>query len=443
MSSESGGPLLTFIRRLAASQGPSDVADGELLRRFAVRREESAFVALMQRHGPMVLGVCQSILREGQDAEDAFQATFLVLVRKAGAISKPASVASWLHGVAYRLATRLRAETARRRAHERQTVPMSSRELQEEVVWRDLRPLLHEEVARLPERYRLPFVLCHLEGKTNEEAADSLGLPRGTVLSRLSRARERLRGRLTRRGLTLTGAVLAALLAHNAAGAAVPAALAENTLRAALTFAAGSGAAGGIAAPVLAHANGMLRAALMARLKLAVVIVLAITLAGAGAGGLVYRAQTAGGAAAGPPASKSAPREDFRPKAQAPGRRAEDRDRLQGAWRVTAAEQRGRSLDSLKDRRLIFTDDRFTLSSGDGEARGVIPRAALEGSFTLESGSPGRVDLIDQGWYVQGIYALEGESLRLCLSEANAKWRPADFTTNPGSSQLLLTLQRE
>jgi RNA polymerase sigma factor (sigma-70 family) len=441
MPSESGGPLLTFIRRLATSHGPSDVADGELLRRFAVRREESAFVALMQRHGPMVLGVCQSILREGQDAEDAFQATFLVLVRKAGAIGKPASVASWLHGVAYRLATRVRAEAARRRARERQAVPMSSREPQEEVVWRDLRPLLHEEVARLPARYRLPFVLCYLDGKTNEEAADLLGLPRGTVLSRLSRARERLRGRLTRRGLTLTGGVLAALLAQNTAGATVPAALAENTVRAALTFAAGPGAVGSVAAPVAAYANGMLRAAFMARLRLTAVIALAIALAGAGAGRLAYQARTAGGAAAGPPTP--VPWEDLRSKAQAPGRRAEDRDWIQGAWRVTAAEQRGRSLDVLKDRRLIFTDDRFTLSAGDGEARGVIPRAALEGNFTLEPGGPGRVDLIDQGWRLQGIYALEGESLRLCLSEANAKWRPTDFTTNPGSSQLLLTLQRE
>jgi RNA polymerase sigma factor (sigma-70 family) len=443
MAGQSGGPLLTFIRRLAASHDPSDVADGELLRRFAVRREESAFVALMQRHGPMVLRVCQSILRENQDAEDAFQATFLVLVRNARAISKPASVASWLHGVAYRLATRVRAEAARRRAHERQAVSMSSHELQEDVAWRDLRPILHEEVGRLPERYRLPFVLCYLEGKTNEEAADLLGLPRGTVLSRLSRARERLRGRLTRRGLTLAGGVLATLLTHNAAGAAVPAALADSTLRAALAFAEGSGAVAGVAAPVLAHANGMLRAALMARLKLTGVIVLGATLAGAGAGGLAYWAQTAGGAASEPPSPASVPQEDRRSNVQATGRRAEDRDWLQGAWRVTAAEQRGRSLDPLKDRRLVFRGDRFTLSAGDGEARGVIPKAALEGNFTLEPGSPGRVDLIDQGWHLQGIYALDDANLRLCLSEANVKRRPADFTTNPGSSQLLLTLQRE
>src|SRR5262249_24483285 len=201
-----------------------------------------------------------------QDAEDAFQATFLVLVRKPKAIGKPASVASWLHGVAYRLAMKARAEAARRRLCERQTVTMPTSEPPDEVMWRDLRPVLHEEVNRLPERYRLPFVLCYLEGKTNQEAAGPLGWPKGTVLSSLSRAREHLRGRLSRRGVALSGGLLAALL-PNAAPAAVPAALAESTLKAALLFATGSGAGGGIAAPVLAYAQSMLRATFMARLK--------------------------------------------------------------------------------------------------------------------------------------------------------------------------------
>src|SRR5262249_51915394 len=158
------------LRRVARAPSHSDLSDGELLQRFARQREEGAFTALLQRHGPMVLGVCQSVLHDAHDAEDAFQATFLVLVRQPGAIGKPASVASWLHGVAYRIALRARAACARRRFQERQVVPMPARELQDEVVWRDLRPVLHEEVERLPERYRMPFVLCYLEGKTNEEA---------------------------------------------------------------------------------------------------------------------------------------------------------------------------------------------------------------------------------------------------------------------------------
>jgi RNA polymerase sigma factor (sigma-70 family) len=446
MASESGSPLLTFIRRLAAARGPGEPADGELLRRFAVQREESAFTALMHRHGPMVLGVCQSILQDSQDVEDAFQATFLVLVRKARAISKPGSVASWLHGVAYRLARRVRAEAARRHAHERQAVPMPGRDPREEVVWRDLRPLLHEEVARLPERYRLPFVLCYLEGKTNEEAADLLGVPKGTVLSRLSRGRERLRRRLTRRGLALTSALLAALLAHNAAAAAVPAALAEGTLRAAVVVVAGAESVGAITAPVLAHAEGLLRAALVAKLKVAAAILLAAALLGTGAGVLVYRAQNAAGegaASAGQPPPGSAPREEARSKRQSPERRGEDKDGLRGAWRVATADQYGRRVEALKNRRLVFTGDRFTLNASDGEARGVLRSAAMEGRYTLEPGSPQPIDLIEPGWHLQGICALDGESLRLCLSEANAKRRPADFTSNAGSSQLLLVLKRE
>src|SRR5262249_13567622 len=149
----------------------SNLSDGELLERFAAQREEAAFAALLCRHGPMVFGVCQSILQDTQDAEDAFQATFLVLARQPQAIGKPASVSSWLHGVAYRLAMKARAEAARRRSCERQLVSRLATESQDEVIWRDLRPVLHQEVNRLPERYRLPFVLCYLEGKTNEEAA--------------------------------------------------------------------------------------------------------------------------------------------------------------------------------------------------------------------------------------------------------------------------------
>src|SRR5262249_18209601 len=204
MARDTGSPLLAFIRRIAASRQHGDLTDGALLQRFAAHREESAFAMLMHRHGPMVLGVCQSILQDEHDAEDVFQATFLVLARKPQTIGKPDCVASWLHGVAYRLAMKARRAMARRRSRERQAVAMPRAEPQDEVLWRDLRPILHEEVDRLPERYRLPFVLCHLEGKTNDEAAELLGWPKGTILSSLARARERLRQRLTRRGLALT-----------------------------------------------------------------------------------------------------------------------------------------------------------------------------------------------------------------------------------------------
>jgi RNA polymerase sigma factor (sigma-70 family) len=426
MASEPGSPLLAFIRRVAGARTHGELTDGDLLQRFAVGREEAAFLALLQRHGPMVLGVCQSILHDAHDAEDAFQATFLVLVRKPGAIGKPASLASWLHGVACRLALRARAEAARRRLRERQVVPMPGKEPHDEVVWRDLRPVLHEEVDRLPERYRLPFVLCYLEGKTNEEAADLLGWPKGTVLSSLSRARERLRRRLTRRGLTLTGGVLTALAAQNAAQAAVPAALAEGTLKAALLFAAGPAAVGGIAAPVLAYAEGALHAAFVVKLKLVAVVLLAAA-AGTGAGVLAFR---------GRPTAPEAPG----PEARRP---VEDKDALQGTWRIVAAEQQGQQIDRLNGRRLIFRGDHFSLNAGPGEVGGIIPTGQMDGEFKLEAANPARIDLTRRSGYLRGVYSLEGNRLLVCLSGVDDRERPGGLSTKPGSKQLLLNLERE
>jgi RNA polymerase sigma factor (sigma-70 family) len=445
MASESRSPLLAFLRRIVPSRGHSDLTDGELLQRFALQHEEWAFAALMQRHGPMVLGVCQSILRDAHDAEDVFQATFLVLVRKPGGIGKPGSVASWLHGVAYRLATKARVEAARRRSSEREVVPMPSDAPQDEVMWRDLRPVLHQEIDRLPERYRLPFVLCYLEGKTNDEAAALLGWPRGTVLSSLSRARERLRKRLSQRGLALTGGLLATLLLENATQAAVPPALAASTLQAALLFATGTGVVGGITAPVLAYAQEMLHATFVARLKLLTLLLLAVMTLGAGAGVLLHRAGTPARAETmietEPPVT--IPQGNPQPVIEAPRQPESDRDRLQGAWSISDAEQEGRARPELRGRSLVFRQDCFILGAWRAEVRGIIPSARLEGDCNLEPTSPRRIDLTSRGWHLHGIYSLEGNRLTLCLNEAAVGERPTDFATRPGSRQLLLVLERE
>jgi RNA polymerase sigma factor (sigma-70 family) len=430
MASETGGPLLAFIRTLAASGG---LTDGELLHRFAARRDESAFAALMQRHGPMVLGLCRSLLGHAQDAEDVFQATFLVLVRKPAAVGKPASVASFLHGVAYRLAMRARAEAARRRVHERQAGAMPKDDPPDDVLWRDLRPILHQEVERLPRRYRLPVVLCYLEGKTNEEAAQLLGVPRGTVLSRLSRARDRLRRCLTRRGLTIAGGAMAALLSQKAAPAAVPPVLAETTLRAALHFAAGSATAGAAVSGAAAHAEGMLRAAAAARLKWAAVLLVGLAVVGAGAGALAYRERT-------PPAGEAVRVELPRLISRA---FPPNNDRLQGTWRVTAAQQDGRLLDVLNGRRLVFRGNRFVLDAGAAEVRGLVPTAGLEGKFVLQPASPRRIDLLEARWPLRGIYALDGKTLTLCLAAGDDRARPTQWATAPGDQRLLLVLQQD
>jgi RND family efflux transporter MFP subunit len=250
--------LLRFIRRVA---GPGDLGgatDEQLLGRFNQQRDENAFAALVHRHGPMVLGVCGRLLRDPNDAEDAFQATFLVLVRKAGSLRRPHLLANWLHGVARRTALEARVRAGRRRAREREVVDVVTVDSTAAAVWADLRPVLDEEVGRLPARYRVPFVLCYLEGRTNDEAARIIGCPKGTVLSRLSWARARLRARLTRRGLAPSASLVAAALSSTAARAALPPALARRTVEAALAFAEAASSAGAGAVEVISLANGVL-----------------------------------------------------------------------------------------------------------------------------------------------------------------------------------------
>jgi RNA polymerase sigma factor (sigma-70 family) len=220
---------------------PDDLSDSRLLEHFIHRRDEAAFAALMERHGPMVLGVCRRVLHDAQDAEDAFQATFLLLVRKAASLGRRDLVGNWLYGVAYRIAVRTRANAIRRRAHERQAMPMAAVEPLHEVVWRDLRPVLDAEINRLPEKYRAPLVLYYLEGKTVQETARQLGVPLSTAATRLVRARERLRKRLERRNLGVPMLVLTMVLSHQVAPAAVPATLAEATRSAALLAAGPAG----------------------------------------------------------------------------------------------------------------------------------------------------------------------------------------------------------
>jgi RNA polymerase sigma factor (sigma-70 family) len=287
--------IMRFLRRIVAAPGTGEPTDGQLLEGFIHRGEESAFAALMQRHGPMALGVCQRVLGDVHDAEDAFQATFLVLARKAGTVRKYESVGSWLYGVAYRIALKAKAAAARRRRAESEMVMIPRAEAPTDAAWRDLRPVLDEELNRLPEKYRAPVVLCYLEGKTNAEAAHHLGWTKGTVSGRLARARQQLRGRLTRRGITWSGGVLSATLLENGATAAVPPALATTTFKAALVAAAGKTAvAGAVSAQAAALAEGVIKTMFLTKLKMAMVVLMSVGLIGTGAGMLTY------GAGAGP-----------------------------------------------------------------------------------------------------------------------------------------------
>jgi RNA polymerase sigma factor (sigma-70 family) len=238
----SNGVLFCQLERLFAQGTASGLTEGELLERFVSQRDEAAFEALVARHGPMVLGVCRHLLRDSNDVDDAFQATFLVLVKKASTVRRCELLGNWLYGVAFRVASRARALAARRTAR-----VVSGDDVVENLtaaVCRDdggldpttlldQSPWLHQEVSHLPDKYRTPIVLCYFEGLTHDEAASRLGWPLGTVKGRLVRARELLRRRLTRRGVTLSTAALASQLAISDGHAAVPAALQLATLTAA------------------------------------------------------------------------------------------------------------------------------------------------------------------------------------------------------------------
>jgi RNA polymerase sigma factor (sigma-70 family) len=270
------GNAIRHLRCAALAREMGDASDEDLLERFVARHDEAAFEALIRRHGPMVLGVCRRLLRAPQDVEDAFQATFLVLVKKAPAIARRELLGNWLYGVAYRTASRARAGTIRERANERQVSDMPGEDVA--ALDSDVLALLDQELNRLPEKFRSVIVLCDLEDRPRGEVAQRLGCPLGTVSSRLARGREMLRKRLVRRGVTMAPAALVALLADSAA-AAVPAGLLTTTVRAGLLCAAGAGAA----APVAALTEGVLKTMFLIRLKVVAVVGLALGIAtGAG-----------------------------------------------------------------------------------------------------------------------------------------------------------------
>jgi RNA polymerase sigma factor (sigma-70 family) len=233
--------VIQTLRRATSHQEEVRLSDGQLLECYLRTREEAAFAALVRRHGPMVWGVCRRVLGSHHDAEDAFQATFLVLVRKAASIVSKELVANWLYGVARQTALKARATTAKRRGREKQVTVMPEPALEQHELWDGLQPLLDQELGRLPDKYRAVIVLCDLEGKTRKEAARHFRLPEGTVATRLATARNMLARRLARHGPVVSAAGLADVLSHQVASAGLPVAVASSTVQAASLFAAGEG----------------------------------------------------------------------------------------------------------------------------------------------------------------------------------------------------------
>jgi RNA polymerase sigma factor (sigma-70 family) len=288
-------PVLRFIRKLAVREQCAGLTDSTLLDRFASSGDEEAFAALVRRHGPMVWRVCLQALGDEHDAEDAFQATFLVLSRKASSVKKQQSVGSWLFGVANHAATDLKRKHARRRTYESQSGQATATDLLTVLTLREAQAILNQELARLPEKVRAPLVLCSLEGLTRDEAAKQLGVALGTLKSRLEQARKRLRARLTSRGLTVSGAFVASVLSEQMSSAAIPAGLLTFITQAATSVAAGRAAASVVSAKVAALTDGVLRTMLISKLKIATALLLSVAFIGT-TGGMLTR-QVLGAAA--------------------------------------------------------------------------------------------------------------------------------------------------
>ncbi len=280
MAIQHASRAVEHLRQAVLRSDGEGLVDAELLELFVTRRDQAAFAALVRRHGPMVLGVCRRVAANEQDAEDAFQATFLALARKAASLRQRELVGNWLYGAAYRAALEARTAATRRRAKEKQVAEMPERStLAESDPAEEWRPLLDRELSRLPDKYRVPVVLCELQGRKRKDVARQLGIPEGTLSSRLATARQMLARRLAQHGLNLSGSALALALAQSAT-AAVPASLVTATVKAA---AGGVVAVGVVSAKVAALTDGVLKALFLAKLKAATeLLAMVLVLAGTG-----------------------------------------------------------------------------------------------------------------------------------------------------------------
>jgi RNA polymerase sigma factor (sigma-70 family) len=408
-------PRVCQIPRLPAD---ADLADRQLLERFATNEDEAAFAELVRRHGPMVMSVCQRQLNDAHEAEDAFQATFLVLVQKARSIGRPESLGAWLHGVACRAAARAR-HAAVRRGRQREATVMTDGDPAVEVVWRELRQLLDEELGRLAHKYRAPMVLFYLEGKTTEEVAGQLGCPKGTVLSRLARGRDRLHQRLLRRGVATSLSLLGTVLAEQAAPAAVPTALAVGTVNAAVLTAAGQLGCGAISATVAELTKGVLQAMLLNKLKILAAMLLVLTIVGAGIGLWSRLALADEPALAG--------------KVEA----TKDEQTILGTWVLASGEEGGQNAppERLQDATVTFAEGgKMTTKQGgrEHELTFKLDPAKNPKEFSATN---------EQGRTVLGIYKLEADTLTVCF-DRNGEM-PTEFASKKGTTVVLEVYKRE
>ncbi len=394
--------------------------DGQLLAEFLASGSQQGFQRLIDRHGRMVLGACRRLLGETQDAEDAAQAVFILLWKKAGGLTRRASAAGWLHHVARHVCRNALRARAARRSHEREGAAMGEQMRHRTDQWRAVREVLDEELDRLPEKYRLPLILFHLEDRSLAEIGVLLGANSSTVGTWLSRARELLASRLRRRGLTFSAAALAGGLTDHAGAGTLPATFASATTQAAGALAAGNAAAAASqgSAQVFAFTKGALPMLTMAKLKLAA---LAAVFTAAVIGGVTLIVLQA--------------------LAMSPEQKKEI-ELLQGTWVVVAQEADGQSRPESQFKPfndwMLFegTTLRRRQTAPDGKDVGEEVRYTVD-----PTKSPKTIDLTQFGRTAFGVYELSGDTLKLCVSN-NAAPRPTGFTTSRGDRCRLDVLQR-
>jgi RNA polymerase sigma factor (sigma-70 family) len=448
-----------LARLVQAAAGPTPATDAQLLGGFLADRSEAAFEGLVRRHGPMVLAVCRRVLRHHQDAEDAFQATFLVLARRAADVWPRDAVGSWLYGVAYRVALKARAVRARRLTREE---PMAENlcAASVEPPSPDLADAIDRAVRKLPEVYRAAVVACDLEGLSRKDAAGQLGWKEGTLSGRLARGRELLAGRLRKAGLTLPAGGIGTALGT---ADAVSAELLANTVRTAVGSAAGTLAAG-VSAPVAVLTEGVVRGMVLSKIKAVAVVVLA-------AGAIGFGVWSAAGGDPGDgkqPGVKVAPAPAEQAKAEAqpqPPGMADDLKLMQGTWRITSRSD-GKTSVVLDPK----TDDPRLLEVTIRDSKLIMPYLDLtEGVKRVEytifrldpSKKPKEIDLVSpRGVAGKGIYQIDrtpGSSvLKLAIGPARAKafgepgeggleftLVPADQKPNPPAADLIKEAQQK
>ncbi len=427
MASRSSESPIHQIQVLFDEGAVGSLSDGQLIERFLAGDGDvatAAFGALVRRHGPMVHGACLLILKDRHETEDAFQATFLVLARKAGSIRRRDSLPSWLLGVARRVAVRLKRSSSRRRVmHQRLAGATDGWYSPEEGRPEEI-SVLHEEIGRLPARFRVPVLLCYLEGMTYEDAARALGATEGSIRGRLAQARERLRRRLARRGLAPDGALRTMVLSSRDLAEA-RAAVMDSTIRGSLRIAESRATvAGSASSSVTVLTEGTLKAMRFSKIRAVAFVVLAACLAAAGAGAVV----PAGGE--GPAEVREAGRVT-NPTA------ASEFDALQGTWVRIATESGGTSrlLPESQRNTLLIRGSRFKFGGQASPEEARIEPARTPKAIDLMPTGDDAGPLKGKTYF--GIYELEDDTLMLCLDIYHKSERPTGFTTKPGDRPLI------